>query len=112
MAAAGNDPTTDLLRITVPRRIEEVFDAWVLQDKNAVIYGGGGAIGGAVALAFAGEISAADQARICFTTSPWTSVSRKSRPTSLKVSRVWSIPSRYSIVAWRSWTETTSSTAR
>ena len=31
-------------------------------------------------------------AKIFFTTFPWTSVSRKSRPWYLKVSRVWSIP--------------------
>ena len=50
-------------------------------------------------------------ARIFLTTSPWTSVRRKSLPRNLKVSFVWSMPRRYSMVAWRSWTETTSSTA-
>ncbi len=42
-------------------------------------------------------------ARISRTTEPWTSVRRKSRPTWLNVSRVWSMPSRCSIVACRSW---------
>ena len=48
----------------------------------------------------------ADQARICFTTFPCTSVRRKSRPWNLKVSCVWSMPSRCRIVAFRSWTST------
>ncbi len=36
------------------------------------------------------------------TTSPWTSVRRKSRPAWRYVRRVWSKPSRCRIVAWRS----------
>jgi len=42
---------------------------------------------------------------------PATSVSRKSRPLWKYVSRLWSIPSRCSIVACRSWTVTGSTTA-
>ena len=45
------------------------------------------------------------------TTSPWTSVRRKSRPWKRYVSFVWSKPSRCRIVACRSWTWTWSSTA-
>ena len=52
-----------------------------------------------------------DQARSFVTTSPATSVRRKSRPWNRWVSRVWSNPSRWRIVAWRSWTWTRSSAA-
>ncbi len=50
-------------------------------------------------------------ANIPFTTSPDTSVNRKSRPWNLKVSFLCSMPSRCSMVACRSCTGTTSSTA-
>ena len=42
------------------------------------------------------------QARISRMTWPWTSVKRRSMPLWRKVSRVWSMPSRCSTVAWRS----------
>ena len=41
-------------------------------------------------------------ARISRMTWPWTSVKRRSMPLWRKVSRVWSMPSRCSTVAWRS----------
>src|SRR5262249_37433164 len=44
------------------------------------------------------------QARIGFTSSPWTSVSRKWRPWYLYVSLVWSMPRQWRMVAFRSWT--------
>jgi hypothetical protein len=50
------------------------------------------------------------QARIALTTLPCTSVRRKSRPWNLYVSRVWSMPSRCRMVAFRSWTSTGSRT--
>ena len=46
--------------------------------------------------------STALHARIGSMTWPWTSVSRRSMPLWRKVSRVWSMPSRCRIVAWRS----------
>ena len=58
------------------------------------------------------SLTASAQARMFCTTLPWTSVRRKSRPRNLKVSLVWSTPMRCSRVAWRSWTDTTSSTAK
>ncbi len=51
------------------------------------------------------------QAMMVLTTSPWTSVSRMSRPPNREVRRVWSMPSRCSMVACRSWTSTLFSTA-
>ena len=53
----------------------------------------------------------AAQASTFLTTLPWTSVRRKSRPWNLYVSRLWSMPSRCSIVACRSLTWTGLSTA-
>ncbi len=51
------------------------------------------------------------QARIPVTTSPWTSVRRKSRPACRYVSFLWSRPSRCSMVACRSWKWTLSVSA-
>src|SRR2546427_10263231 len=47
------------------------------------------------------------QARIFLTTSPWTSVRRKSLPRNLKASFVGSMPRRSSMAAWRPRLETT-----
>jgi type II secretion system protein G len=49
---------------------------------------------------------------IPFTSSPAIPVSRTSRPWNFMLRRLWSIPQRCSIVAWRSWTLTLFSTAR
>src|SRR5439155_14319049 len=49
-------------------------------------------------------ILSTDQARSCLTTSPPTSVRRKSRPWKRYVNFVWSRPSRWRTVACRSWT--------
>ena len=45
------------------------------------------------------------------TFAPSTPVSRASRPWNLTLKASWSMPSRCSIVAWRSWTVHTFSTA-
>src|SRR5205807_4088065 len=58
-----------------------------------------------------GTSSNDSQARTLCTTLPCTSVRRKSRPWNLQVSRLWSTPSKYSMVACRSCTSTTFSTA-
>src|SRR6185503_20255594 len=50
----------------------------------------------------AAELRLEVHARISFTTSPWTSVSRMSRPPNRTVSRLWSTPRRWRIVACRS----------
>src|SRR5262249_9566810 len=55
---------------------------------------------------------AARHASSLATSSPSTSVRRKSRPWKRYVSRLWSSPSRYRIVACRSWTWTRSSTGK
>ena len=53
----------------------------------------------------------ADQARMSFTTSPEMPVSRTSRPWNFTARRLWSTPSKRSIVAWKSWTLTGFSSA-
>jgi len=53
----------------------------------------------------------ARQAMMSSATRPWTSVRRKSRPDQRYVSFSWSMPRRWRIVAWRSWTWSGFSTA-
>lgn len=48
-------PPTDVGRATLTETTATEGDRVLLEGKNAIIYGGGGAIGGAVARAFANE---------------------------------------------------------